>query len=77
MVRADIQATVLDCHWPVPDPDPLDQHPCVEHIRQPGALYGVALFAQTGAVGQLCLFWIAPIVGGIIGAVIYKSVAEE
>ena len=41
----------------------------------PARSTGVALFAQTGAVGQLWLFWVAPIVGGIIGAVIYKAVA--
>lgn len=41
----------------------------------PARSTGVALFAQTGALGQLWLFWVAPIVGGIIGAVIYKAVA--
>lgn len=41
----------------------------------PARSTGVALFAQTGAVGQLWLFWVAPIIGGIIGAVIYKGVA--
>lgn len=41
----------------------------------PARSTGVALFAQTGALGQLWLFWVAPIVGGIIGAVIYKMVA--
>ena len=41
----------------------------------PARSTGVALFAQTGALGQLWLFWVAPIVGGIIGAVIYKVVA--
>ncbi|MGB3069494.1 MAG: aquaporin Z [Ottowia sp.] len=43
----------------------------------PARSTGVALFAQTGAVGQLWLFWVAPIVGGIIGAVIYRAVAGE
>ncbi len=41
----------------------------------PARSTGVALFAQTGAVGQLWLFWVAPIVGGIIGALVYKAVA--
>ena len=41
----------------------------------PARSTGVALFAQTGALGQLWLFWVAPIMGGIIGAVIYKAVA--
>jgi aquaporin Z len=43
----------------------------------PARSTGVALFAQTGAVGQLWLFWIAPIVGGIIGALVYKAVASN
>lgn len=41
----------------------------------PARSTGVALFAQTGALGQLWLFWVAPIMGGIIGAVIHKAVA--
>ncbi len=32
-----------------------------------------ALFAGGDAIGQLWLFWVAPIVGGIIGALIYKG----
>ena len=43
----------------------------------PARSTGVALFAQTGALGQLWIFWLAPIVGGIIGAVVYKVVASN
>jgi aquaporin Z len=43
----------------------------------PARSTGVALFAQTGAVEQLWLFWVAPIVGGIIGALVYKAVASN
>lgn len=43
----------------------------------PARSTGVALFAQTGAVGQLWLFWVAPIVGGIIGALVYKAIASN
>lgn len=32
-----------------------------------------ALFAGGDAIGQLWLFWVAPIVGGIIGALIYQG----
>ena len=38
---------------------------------------GVALFAETAALSQLWLFWLAPIVGGILGALIYKSLLEK
>ncbi len=41
----------------------------------PARSTGVAFFAETAALGQLWLFWIAPIVGAVIGALIYKVVA--
>ncbi|MCJ0761815.1 aquaporin Z [Variovorax terrae] len=43
----------------------------------PARSTGVALFASTGAVGQLWLFWVAPIIGGILGALIYRTVAGD
>lgn len=43
----------------------------------PARSTAVALFAQTPALSQLWLFWVAPIVGAIIGAVIYKVVGNE
>ena len=38
---------------------------------------GVAIFAETAALSQLWLFWVAPIVGAIIGAIIYKILEKE
>ena len=38
----------------------------------PARSTGVALFAGGWALEQLWLFWLAPIVGGILGGVIYK-----
>lgn len=43
----------------------------------PARSTGAALFAETGALGQLWLFWLAPIVGAIVGAVIWKALFEE
>ncbi|ARU05991.1 aquaporin Z [Comamonas serinivorans] len=43
----------------------------------PARSTGVALFASTGAVGQLWVFWVAPIVGGILGALVYRGVARD
>ena len=43
----------------------------------PARSTGVALFAETAALSQLWLFWLAPIVGAVIGAVIYRVVGKE
>ena len=43
----------------------------------PARSTAVALFAQTEALSQLWLFWVAPIVGAVIGAMIYKVVGKE
>ncbi|MEF1229312.1 aquaporin Z [Vibrio fortis] len=40
----------------------------------PARSTGVAVFVGDWAVSQLWLFWIAPIIGAVIGAVIYKAV---
>lgn len=43
----------------------------------PARSTGVALFVGDWAVGQLWLFWVAPIVGALLGAAIYHFVASE
>lgn len=43
----------------------------------PARSTGPALFAQTGAMGDLWLFWVAPIVGAIIGALIYNTLLAD
>ncbi len=43
----------------------------------PARSTGVAVFVGDWATSQLWLFWLAPIVGAIIGAVIYKFIAKE
>ena len=40
----------------------------------PARSTGVALFAGGAAVSQLWLFWVAPIVGGFLGATVYKTI---
>jgi len=37
----------------------------------------VALFAGGEAIAQLWLFWVAPIVGGVLGALVYKAIDKE
>lgn len=43
----------------------------------PARSTGVAVFAGGGAISQLWLFWLAPIIGGILGAVAYKIIGAE
>ncbi|WP_421230700.1 aquaporin Z [Aeromonas sp. 603079] len=43
----------------------------------PARSTGVALFVGDWAVSQLWLFWVAPIVGAILGALAYRLVATE
>jgi len=43
----------------------------------PARSTGVALFAGGWAVQQLWLFWVAPIVGAVIGAAVYKFIGDE
>ncbi|SEJ01774.1 aquaporin Z [Azotobacter beijerinckii] len=43
----------------------------------PARSTGVALFVGGWAIGQLWLFWIAPIGGALLGAAVYRLIAEE
>jgi aquaporin Z len=43
----------------------------------PARSTGVAVFAGDWAIAQLWLFWIAPIIGGMLGAVIYRFIGDE
>ncbi len=38
----------------------------------PARSTGPALFAQTGAIGDLWLFWLSPLAGSVLGATIYN-----
>jgi aquaporin Z len=43
----------------------------------PARSTGVAIFAGGWAIEQLWLFWLAPIVGGVIGALIYRFIGTS
>ncbi|EOX4462914.1 aquaporin Z [Vibrio alginolyticus] len=43
----------------------------------PARSTAVAVYVGDWAVSQLWLFWVAPIVGGVLGAVIYKNLLGE
>jgi aquaporin Z len=42
----------------------------------PARSTGVAVFAGGWAITQLWLFWIAPLVGGVLGAAVYRWIGE-
>ncbi len=43
----------------------------------PARSTGVALFQGTWALEQLWVFWLVPVIGGIIGGLIYRCLLEE
>ena len=43
----------------------------------PARSTGVALFAGGWAISQLWLFWVAPIIGAVLGALIYRFVGDD
>lgn len=43
----------------------------------PARSTGAALFADSWALGQLWLFWVAPIVGGALAGVVYPLIAPD
>ena len=42
----------------------------------PARSTGVAVFVGDWAIGQLWLFWVAPLVGGLLGATIYRLIGQ-
>ena len=49
----------------------------VNPARSTGPAVALAFSGNSWALGQLWLFWVAPIIGGIIGAVVYNLVGKE
>jgi aquaporin Z len=43
----------------------------------PARSTAVAIFAETGAIGQLWVFWVAPLVGAALGAVIHTGLLSS
>jgi aquaporin Z len=51
--------------------------PVTNTSLNPALSTGVALFVGDWAVAQLWLFWVAPIIGGMIGVVVYRFIRKE
>jgi aquaporin Z len=43
----------------------------------PARSTGVAVYADAWALSQLWLFWVAPLVGGALGALVYRLIGEQ
>jgi aquaporin Z len=43
----------------------------------PARSLGVAVFAETGALGQVWVFWVAPLAGAALGAIIHKALLSK
>lgn len=43
----------------------------------PARSTGPALFVGDWAVGQLWLFWVAPLIGGVLGGIVYRWLSQE
>ncbi|HEY0662401.1 MAG TPA: aquaporin Z [Lysobacter sp.] len=43
----------------------------------PARSTGVALFVGGGALAQLWLFWVAPIIGGLLGGAVYRGLGDD
>jgi aquaporin Z len=43
----------------------------------PARSTAVAVYAGGWAVGQLWLFWVAPLIGGVLGAIVYKFIGGK
>ena len=43
----------------------------------PARSTGVAVFAGGWALSQLWLFWVAPLIGAVLGASIYRFIGDE
>ena len=43
----------------------------------PARSTGVAVYVGGWAVSQLWLFWVAPIIGGVLGAVVYRFLSKS
>ena len=49
----------------------------VNPARSTGPAILLAMGGESWALGQLWLFWVAPIIGGVLGALIYRAVAGD
>lgn len=61
-----------DRDWSRSDPDPSCLDSCDQYFCKSSPVDRGCLFADTAALSQLWLFWLAPLIGAAVGAFIWK-----
>ena len=51
--------------------------PVTKTSVNPARSTGVALFADTPAIDQLWLFWVAPVIGAVVGAIVHRLLLSD
>lgn len=51
--------------------------PITNTSLNPARSTGLALFADTAALSQLWLFWLAPMLGAVVGTLVWKAIGER
>ena len=51
--------------------------PVTNTYVNPARSTAVAIFANANAMGQLWLFWVAPIVGAVLAGLVYKFISSD
>jgi aquaporin Z len=66
-----------DRYWPGADLIHLISIPVTNTSVNPARSTAVAIFQGGWALQQLWLFWVMPIIGGILGGVLYRTLLEK
>ena len=61
----------------MPDLDPLGDDPGDQYFGQPGAQYRAGLVCRGAYIGQLWLFWVAPIVGAALAGFLTRWLYQD
>lgn len=64
------------CHRAGTDLDPSDLHPGNQYLGQPGPFHRRGTVCRQWRAVQLWLFWLAPIIGGVIGGSLYRRLGQ-
>ena len=59
------------------DPGPSHQHPVTNTSVNPARSTGPAVIVGGGALSQLWLFWVAPLIGAALAGLVYRCVSRE